>query len=85
MSPLCGPCLSGARMTLGLMADLAAAARGSLKLAICTGSGVKMLQDEADDGSQPADLRRDQILCPYAAFGDVPTGRRSGPADNLRI
>jgi Protein of unknown function (DUF2946) len=57
----------------GLMPDVAAAAKGSLKLVICTGAGAKVLPTTTDDGSTPSGHGAHDGLCPYAAFGHAAT------------
>lgn len=64
----------------GVMPDPAAAARGSFKLVVCTGAGLKVLQGEPETGSQPAVPQEDQGVCPYTALGHVDT-----PADLVAL
>ena len=80
MAALMGVCalLLRSVIALGVMPDPAAAAYGVFKLVICTGSGVKLLQGGAPDGSD-AGHSAGEAVCPYAASGliappaDVPT------------
>jgi hypothetical protein len=57
----------------GLMPDLAAAAHGTFKLVICSGTGEKILARAPDGDSQPAGHYDGDGLCSYAAFGHVAT------------
>jgi hypothetical protein len=71
----------------GLMLDPMAAARGELKLVICTAAGAKSIAAAADQGPAPHQ-QSDGELCPFAAFGHVGaladpvalSGERLGPA-----
>ena len=56
----------------GLMIDPWAAARGELKLVICTPSGAKSVAPSSEQAPGP-DRRSDGELCSYAASGHAGT------------
>lgn len=63
----------------GLMLDPMAAARGELKLVICTSAGAKSIAATSDKG--PVSRQQsDGELCPYAALGPV-----GAPADPVAL
>ena len=70
MAALMGVCALLLRSVIapGVMPDPAAAADGVVKLVICTGSGVKLLQGGAPDGSDGGHSAGEAV-CPYAASG----------------
>lgn len=63
----------------GLMLDPMAAARGELKLVICTSAGAKSIAPTSDQGPAPHQ-QSDGELCPYAALGHA-----GSPIDPLAL
>jgi hypothetical protein len=63
----------------GLMLDPMAAARGELKLVICTSAGAKSIAPTPDQGPAPHQ-QSDGELCSYAALGHA-----GSPADPLAL